>query len=153
MTQICEAKIVGMEQDVIKVETCRREACGVCKSKESCSAGAVVNAMSGKKQEFLIPRNNLSFEPYEGMSVLLEIDGKNVVFSAAIVYLVPLFSGVVALIFLALLKDDSGAALQASVFLGAIVLGFVLSRCLAGLIPEGAIKVKPLLVSRTAYES
>lgn len=148
MTQVCEAKIIGIEQDSIKVETCRREACGVCNSRKSCSAGAVVNAMAGKKQAFSIPRTNLSFEPYEGMAVLLEIDGKNVVLSAVIVYLIPLFLGIIALACLALLTDETSSSQQALVFAGALVLGFVLSRCLAVLIPEGAIKAKPMNVSK-----
>lgn len=89
--KIIAIKEKGAEQDaetVVIVECISRSACSSCHNSSSCGVGTVAKAFSDKSHQFELPYK-------EGMQVdaflELQIDSRDLIQSAILAYLVPLF--------------------------------------------------------------
>ncbi|WP_413700757.1 SoxR reducing system RseC family protein [Psychromonas sp. KJ10-10] len=124
-------KIIAIEEvdgeKIARVECISKSACSSCNSQTSCGVGTVSKAFSDKTQQFELPYK-------EGMEIdsfiELQISNGNLVKSAALIYLLPLFFFISsALIFKSIFNINEGMLIGLSALVA--VFGFFVTRFIA----------------------
>lgn len=100
MTSVAYAKVVNIVGNYIYVSCEQKEACGQCSRKESCGGNKLGSIFTTKKiHEFRFQVNDISSYRV-GDTIKLEISDGLLIFFTLLLYILPLFLGVISVLFL-----------------------------------------------------
>ncbi|WP_019616422.1 SoxR reducing system RseC family protein [Psychromonas ossibalaenae] len=115
------------EKSTAHIECISKSACSSCQNKSDCGVGVVSKAFSDKTHQFEVPfQQGMKKDSY----VELQINNNDLVTSAVVVYLVPLFFFLVGALIAKQLSDyNEGVIISISILSAAV--GFAVSRLLS----------------------
>ncbi|MDF1690977.1 MAG: SoxR reducing system RseC family protein [Zhongshania sp.] len=91
-------RVVGIDHDALWVETIQRSTCSSCSAQKGCGQGLMNKALGGRRNQLRVKLGNQSADDFQLDDQLeIGIPERALVGGAMVVYLVPLFTMLVAM--------------------------------------------------------
>jgi len=142
-----QGKVIAVDSDKVTIECITRSACSACASKKSCSSGVVSNAFGEQVQHFYFDKQDQG-ELNSGDQVTIGIAEQSLLQGAFLVYLLPLFSFILAALFADIILHTPELITIISAFIAG-GLAYLLSR---HLLAKSKQSLQPILLQKARFD-